>query len=65
MPRETVAEKAERYLREGRVTATRNSHTVRGDTGEHRVTRRPNGDLRCSCPVRAKQQCSHRAAVFA
>lgn len=64
MPAETVAEKAGRLLEEGRVKHLPNGNfQVYGDSDRYAVMVRAKQDLRCSCPVRAKQECSHRAAV--
>jgi hypothetical protein len=60
---ETKREKAERYLREGRVKPGPHCYYVAGDTGTWQVTRRSDKALRCSCPAPAKTVCSHRLAV--
>jgi hypothetical protein len=60
---ETVEQKAQRYVAEGRVRPARGCYRVVGGTGTWTVTKRPNGDLRCDCPVMAKTMCSHRLAV--
>lgn len=57
-----VAEKAARYVAEGRVTLSTTGGTVRGESGAYEVTGLGHA-LRCTCPVVAKHQCSHRLAV--
>lgn len=63
MPTETVQEKAQRYVDQGCVKPGRHCYNVRGNTGTWQVTQRRDKSLRCSCPVPAKQMCSHRIAV--
>ena len=63
MPSETVREKAQRYVDQGCVKPGRHCYNVRGNTGTWQVTQRRDKSLRCSCPVPAKQMCSHRIAV--
>lgn len=65
MPRELVADKAKRYLGEGRVivTAAGNGYvtaTVRGDGAIYRTGYR-SGAWWCTCPN--THDCSHRRAL--
>lgn len=64
MAAETKQGKAERYVAEGRVKPGRRCYYVHADTGVWTVTQRPDKSLRCTCPVTAKQECSHRLAVL-
>ena len=65
MSKETVVDKAHRYLVEGRVIVLvaapgRVIATVRGDAEVHQVAYE-RGGWRCSCPARGR--CAHLLAV--
>jgi uncharacterized Zn finger protein len=65
MHRESVTDKAHRYLLEGRVVVSLAapgvvSATVRGDAEIHRVTYE-RGGWNCTCPARGR--CAHLLAV--
>ena len=65
MPRETLDAKAERLVREGRVTRTPDGWVVRGDHDSYTVQEvivRGKPTLACSCPTHLKI-CSHIRAV--
>lgn len=68
MPRETVRDKAERYLLEGRivlaeVTACRVLAEVRGEGARYRTSWQA-GAWQCTCPHRATTtDCSHVLAL--
>jgi hypothetical protein len=67
MTRETVEEKARRYLAEGRIVVTRVlGDTVdavcQGETGSWELGHRPGQGWFCSCPVRGR--CSHLAGLW-
>jgi hypothetical protein len=64
MAAETKQGKAERYVADGRVKPGRRCYYVHADTGVWTVTQRPDKSLICTCPVTAKQECSHRLAVL-
>jgi len=67
MTRESVPEKAARYLREGRlvVTAVSGDYVAalaRGDGAIHQLGHEPGRGWWCSCPVRS-DRCAHLAAL--
>lgn len=71
MPREPIADKARRYLTEGRVivdlvTAKAVTASVRGDGAMHRTGWTPATGWWCTCPASQNHpagDCSHRAAL--
>lgn len=67
MTRETVPDKAARYLAEGRLTVTwvRGDYVVatcEGDSGKYRLGHQPGRGWHCDCPVR-NDRCSHLIAL--
>lgn len=68
MTRETVEEKAHRYLTEGRLVLTRvfGDHVnavCQGETGTYDLGYAPSRGWWCSCPVRT-DRCSHLTALM-
>lgn len=66
MSRETVTEKAVRYLLDGRLLVERVDDEAivaicAGDSGVYELSRDAGGDWQCSCP--ALRRCSHLAAL--
>jgi hypothetical protein len=65
--RETIADKANRYLIQARVTVTyvqddRIAATCRGDGQVYKLGHDPRRSYFCSCPAR-NDQCCHLAAL--
>lgn len=59
----STLEQAVSLVAEGRVARVGNGYAVRGRSRIYRVTVKPDGSLRCECPVPKQTPCSHRLAV--